>query len=264
MILDTILENRAHQVAASQKKCPVKILAARAGAHARSHPTADFAGALRGGGLSVIAEIKRASPSKGLIRQDFDPVAIAREYEAAGAACLSVLTEETYFRGSGDYLKAVRQAVNLPLLRKDFIINAWQVYESCLLGADAILLIASVLDAKTLARLIETAGALDMQCLVEAHTPDQLQKALGAGARMVGVNNRDLRDFSVDFTRAERLRTMVPRDVVFVAESGVSGAADMRRLHAVGANAVLMGEILMRAPSPGARLKELREAADED
>ncbi len=264
MILDTILENRARQVAALQKKCPAQILAARAGAHARSHPTADFAGALRGGGLSVIAEIKRASPSKGLIRQDFDPVAIAREYEAAGAACLSVLTEETYFRGSGDYLKAVRQAVKLPLLRKDFIINVWQVYESRLLGADAILLIASVLDAKTLARLIETARELGMQCLVEAHTPDQLQKALGAGARMVGVNNRDLRDFSVDFTRAERLRPMVPRDVVFVAESGVSDAADMRRLHAAGANAVLMGEILMRAPSPGARLKELREAADED
>lgn len=258
MILDEIVRGRKRQLALLKRETPFGEIARRAEDYAAARPTLDFAAALRRPGLSVIAEVKRASPSKGLIRADFDPVAIARAYESAGADAVSVLTEETYFQGAARYLTAIRAAVALPLLRKDFIFDPWQVYEARLLGADALLLIAALLPVPALRELRSLAEGLGMQCLVEAHNEAELQAALAAGAKIVGVNNRDLTTFAVDPGTAERLRPLVPEDIVFVAESGVTGPADAKRMAAAGADAVLVGETLMRAPDTGAALRALR------
>ena len=258
MILDMLVANRRCQVRELREKTPLPVITERAFEYHMTHRAADFAASLGEFGLSVIAEIKKASPSKGLIREDFDPAAIAREYEQAGADACSVLTEETYFKGSGEVLRTVRGTVGLPLLRKDFIFDEWQICEARLLGADAVLLIASVLDLFELKKFIAVSEMLGMQCLVEAHDPGQVKNALRAGAKIVGVNNRDLATFEVDFGRAQALRALVPRDVLFVAESGIRTPGDMRRMEEIGADAVLMGEVLMRAPSPGEKLREMK------
>ncbi len=261
-ILDAIMANRKKQVAALKEKKPLEMLAEEAFAAKAARKPVDFAAALRAPGLSVIAEIKKASPSKGLIQPDFRPADRARAYEAGGASAISVLTEETYFQGGPEVLKTARAASRLPILRKDFIFDEWQICEACLLGADAILLIASVLDVFRLKELLAVAEMYDLQALVEVRSEEQVQKALRAGARVMGVNNRNLATFDVDLAAAERFRRLIPGDVVFVAESGITDTADMARMAALGADAVLVGETLMRVPDPEVRLRELRSFAD--
>lgn len=207
----------------------------------------------------IIAEVKRASPSRGLIREDFDPVAIAMEYAASGATAISVVTEDRFFQGSLDYLRAVRRAISLPLLRKDFVVDAYQIAEARSSGADAILLIAAILTLSQLRDLHEQAQALTLDALVEVHNEAELDDALEAGARLVGINNRDLHTFEVDLAVSERLLRRVPSGVLAVCESGIGGIEDLRRLEKAGSRAFLIGETLMRAPSPGAKLAELLE-----
>jgi indole-3-glycerol phosphate synthase len=200
-------------------------------------------------GFALIAEIKKASPSKGLIRADFDPPAHARDYQAGGAACLSVLTDEPYFQGHGDYLIAARAACALPVLRKDFMIDPWQVSEARAWGADAILIIVAALDDVMMAELESAAAAHAMDVLVEVHDAHELDRALRLKSRLIGVNNRDLRDFSVDFARTYELVGRAPDDVTFVAESGLTGHDDLLAMAARGVRTFLVGETLMRAPT---------------
>lgn len=207
---------------------------------------------------AVVAELKRRSPSRGEIRPDFDPVRCARDYAEAGAAALSVLTDERFFGGSLAILAAVRAAVPLPLLRKDFLVDAYQVDEARVHGADAVLLIAAALPPAELASLLARARSLGLDALVEVHDERELDVALAAGADLVGVNNRDLRTFATDLAVTERLAPRVPASVLLVAESGIAGAADVARLARAGARAFLVGESLMREPEPGRALRLLR------
>lgn len=217
-----------------------------------------FESALKRPGISFICECKKASPSKGLIAPVFPYLQIAREYEAAGADCLSVLTEPKWFLGSDTYLQEIADAVSVPCLRKDFTVDAYMIYEAKLLGADAVLLICAILDEGQLREYLEICDVLGLSALVEAHNEAEVQMALRAGACIVGVNNRNLRDFSVDPENSRRLREWIPPEVLFVSESGVSNAEDIRGLYEIGADAVLIGEALMRAPDRSAKLAELR------
>lgn len=219
-----------------------------------------FENALKKPGLSFICECKKASPSRGLIAPDFPYLKIAEEYEKAGADCISVLTEPKWFLGSDRYLKEIADAVAIPCLRKDFTVDAYMIYEAKVLGAAAVLLIVSLLSGEELREYIRLCDELGLSALVEAHDEAEVQAALEAGARIVGVNNRNLKDFTVDTGNSRRLRELIPRDVVFVSESGVRDAGDVARLGEIGADAVLVGEALMRAPDRAARLSELRGA----
>ena len=208
----------------------------------------DFRAALQrtDGKLSVVADIKKASPAAGIIAESFDPVAIARNYERTGAAAISVLTDERFFQGSLEYLAEVRSAVSLPVLRKDFILDEIQLAESVTSGADAILLIVAALDQNQLIGLLNAAGKYQLDVLVEVHTREEIKRALDAGAEIIGINNRDLTTFEVDLGVTERLSEEVPNDVVLVSESGIKSAADAERVKACGVNAILVGEALMR------------------
>ncbi|HWT00018.1 MAG TPA: indole-3-glycerol phosphate synthase TrpC [Pyrinomonadaceae bacterium] len=213
--------------------------------------------------VNVIAEFKRASPSKGVIRADADPALVAREYEAGGAAALSVLTEEDRFRGSLDDLRAVRAAAKIPVLRKDFIFDEYQLYESAAAGADALLLIVAALDDEALRRLRRvTEDELRMDALVEVHTKDELRRAEAAGATLVGVNNRDLHSFKVSLDVSAELAQAAAPNLTLVAESGLKSAGDLRRLGALGYSAFLVGESLMRAQTPGRALRDLIGAGE--
>ena len=217
-----------------------------------------FERALQGSDIAFICEVKRAAPSKGIIAKEFPYIHIATEYEQAGAAAISVLTEPTYFKGKNEYLQDIAQQVRLPVLRKDFTVDEYQIYEARTLGAAAILLIGALLDEEKMARYIRIAQRLGLSVLAEAHTAKEIQLALRAGARIIGVNNRNLKDFTVDLHTCERLRQLVPPDILFVAESGIQGAADIQRLRQSGVNAVLIGETLMRSSDKSAKLAELR------
>lgn len=217
-----------------------------------------FERSLRRTEMSFICEVKKASPSKGVIAEDFPYMDIAREYEDAGAAAISVLTEPEFFQGSDRYLTKIREIVNIPLLRKDFIIDPFQIEQSALLGADAILLICAILTPAQLAAYIQRADSFGLSCLVEAHDEAELYMALDAGARVVGVNNRDLRSFKVDTGNSVRLRKLAPSDVIFVSESGIGTSEDVRLLIQNGVDAVLIGETLMRSPDKKAALNVLR------
>ena len=209
------------------------------------------------GEAAVIAEIKRASPSRGLLREDFDPAAIAGSYRRGGAACLSVLTDEDFFQGSDAHLQQAREAVSLPVLRKDFMIDPYQVYESRALTADCILLIVAALGDAALRELHDLATHLGMDVLVEVHDGDELERALSIGADLVGINNRDLRTFETSLDTTLALRSRVPEDVLLVTESGIHSPEDIATLRAAGVHAFLVGEVFMTAPDPGAKLAEL-------
>jgi indole-3-glycerol phosphate synthase len=224
-------------------------------------PVYSFAAALAAPGLSFICEVKKASPSKGVIAEDFDHLGIARSYEEAGAAAISVLTEPNFFQGSPRYLAEIAAAVSVPALRKDFIIDAYQIHEAASLGAAAVLLIVALLSDEQLAAFIACAHSLGMDALVEAHTREELERALAAGAGIVGVNNRDLHSFEVDLSLSVRLREVVPSDVLYVAESGIRTLDDVALLACAGVDAVLIGETLMRSNSRAALLAQMREAS---
>ena len=217
-----------------------------------------FEKALAGPELAFICECKKASPSKGLIDPEFPYLEIARDYETAGAEAISVLTEPKWFLGSCEYLREIAGAVSLPCLRKDFTVDEYMLYEAKLLGASAALMICSILDEGQLREYLEICRALGLSALTEAHDEAEIETALRAGARIVGVNNRNLKDFSVDTGNSLRLRKMIPEDVLFVSESGIRSAEDARTAHEAGADAVLVGEALMRAPDRKAKLAELR------
>ena len=219
---------------------------------------AAFTAALKKPGLSMICEIKKASPSKGLISPDFPYLQIAKAYESAGADCISCLTEPRYFLGSDQIFREVREAVSIPMLRKDFTVSAYQLDQARVMGADAALLIVSLMDGKTLGAYLERCEELGIAALVETHDADEIRTAVSAGAKIIGVNNRNLKDFSVDFSNAARLRDLIPPECVYVAESGVRTPEDVAQLKAIGADAALIGETLMRAEDPGEALKRLR------
>jgi indole-3-glycerol phosphate synthase len=210
-------------------------------------------------GFNIIAEVKKASPSKGLICPEFDYIQIAKEYESGGAAAISVLTEPDYFLGDNAYLTEIKETVKRPLLRKDFIVDEWQIYEAKAIGADAILLIAAVLNQKELLYLLKIADSLRLDVLVETHDEEEVKRALEADAQIIGVNNRNLKTFEVSLEVSERLRELVPKDKVFVAESGIHTQEDMGRLKKLGVNAVLIGESIVKAADRIAKLKELKE-----
>lgn len=256
MLLDNIAAAARKRVAAAKQIISLEEIRQEALSMAKgSFP---FEAALRKPDLAFICEVKKASPSKGVIAEDFPYLDIAREYEAAGADAISVLTEPEFFRGSGRYLREIRQEVRLPLLRKDFIVDPYQIYESKVMGADAILLICTLLDENELRRYLELANQLGLSALVEAHTAEEVRSAVAAGAAIIGVNNRDLQTFVVDLEISIRLRPLVPADCLFVAESGIRTAEDIRRLREAGADAVLIGEALMRSRDKKAALSALK------
>ena len=260
MILDRILDHKRAELAAARRREAPEKLARRA--EEMVAPLRDFAGAIaRGPAPRVIAEVKRRSPSRGEIRADFDPVACAVAYAEGGATAISVLTDESFFGGHLDFLAAVRRAVAVPLLRKDFVIDAYQVDEARVAGADAVLLIAAALAPEALAELRARADALGLCALVEVHDERELEVALAADARVIGINNRDLRTFETDLGVTERLAPRVPEGVVVVAESGIFTPSDMARLAASGAHAFLVGESLMREADVANALRRLRRAS---
>lgn len=254
-ILDQIVATKGREIAAARQRRPESELVA---ALAAAPPPRDFFAALaKPGPIRLIAEVKKASPSQGVIRADFDPVAIAQTYERHGAACISVLTDESYFQGSLDYLQQIRAAVDLPVLRKDFILDRYQLLEARAAGADAVLLIAECLDDCRLRALHNEALELGLTPLVELYEPANLPRVLEAGATLVGVNNRDLRTFQVDLGHTLRLREQIPADCLLVGESGIRTREDVQRLQAAGVDAMLVGESLMRQPDIGAAVDRL-------
>jgi indole-3-glycerol phosphate synthase len=254
-ILDEIVATKRREVDAGRRRMPIEELEAQA---LEAPPARSFREALVGPGpIRLVAEVKKASPSAGVIRADFDPIAIARAYQAHGAACVSVLTDVPYFQGHLSYLARVRAAVVLPLLRKDFLIDEYQVVEARVAGADCVLLIAEILDDPALTRLLDRARGLGMDALVELHDAEQLDRVLAAGADLVGINNRDLRTFVTDLEHTLRLRERVPPGVVLVSESGIRDRRDVERLEAAGVDAVLVGETLMRQTDVGAAVAAL-------
>ena len=257
-ILAQIVATKHQEIAAAQKRVP--LAAMRADAESRLL-TRDFVGAMRAkvaAGLpAIIAEIKKASPSKGVIREDFIPADIAQSYAEHGAACLSVLTDRQYFQGSPDYLKQARASCDLPVLRKDFMVDAYQVYEARAMGADCILLIAACLSDDQMRDLEALAHSLDMAVLVEVHDRDELQRALKLRTPLVGINNRNLRTFEVTLQTTLDMLPDVPADRLLVTESGILSAADVQRMRSANVHAFLVGEAFMRAPDPGVALAEL-------
>lgn len=216
-----------------------------------------FEKALSKGGISYICEVKKASPSKGIIAEDFPYVQIAKEYENAGASAISVLTEPQWFKGENRFLQEISQNVTIPLLRKDFTVCEYQIYEAKVIGASAVLLICALLDTDTIREWIKLCDALGLSALVEAHTEEEVQSALDAGARIIGVNNRNLKDFTVDIKICTRLRSLVPKDILFVGESGIKTSEDIENLRKAEVNGVLIGETLMRSDDKKQALAEL-------
>ncbi|MFS8137026.1 MAG: indole-3-glycerol phosphate synthase TrpC [Thermomonas sp.] len=257
-ILKRILARKVEEVAERSARVPLAELQARM---ADASPTRGFADAvvarIAAGQSAVIAEIKKASPSKGVIRADFNPAAIARSYEVGGAACLSVLTDVDFFQGSDVYLQQARAACSLPVLRKDFVVDAYQLHEARLLGADCVLLIVAALDDRQLSEFAFIAEDLGMDVLVEVHDLDELERALPVPARLLGVNNRNLRTFEVSLDNTLALKDVVPADRVLVTESGILAPNDVALMRGAGVNAFLVGEAFMRAPDPGTALRQL-------
>lgn len=260
MILDDIIKQRRIQLSRETERCSPEQMKARAEKQLSERAPLSLAEALKKDTLSCICEVKKASPSKGLIRPDFRPVDFAKEYEAAGANAISCLTEEHYFQGSSEYLAAIRKEVKIPLLRKDFIFDEYQIYEAAALGADAVLLIAAVLDVTDFDRLYRLARGLGLSVLGEMHTVEEMQRYSADRPDMVvGVNNRNLKTFEVDLGTVAALKPYAPDGAVFVSESGIKTNEDMKKVRSLGADAVLIGETLMRSESITDELKRLRE-----
>lgn len=258
-ILEQLADHARARVEQAKAQYPIEALAERARA-VPVHAVPSFEQALRRPGMSFICECKKASPSKGLIAPEFPYLEIARAYEAAGADAISVLTEPKWFLGKNEYLAEIAAAVNVPCLRKDFTVDAYMIYEAKLLSASAVLLICSILSQEELKTMIQLCDTLGLSALVEAHDAGEVKMALDAGARIIGVNNRNLKDFSVDTENSRRLRELIPPEVLFVSESGIKDENDIRALRDAGADAVLIGETLMRAEDKGALLTAFRMA----
>lgn len=258
MILDEIVEKRKIQL--EREKAAADFETVKKAALKFDRKYISFKDALaKPERLSVISEVKKASPSKGLIQPNFDPVKTAKEYEASGADAVSCLTEEHYFQGSSEYFKEIRKAINLPMIRKDFIIDEYQIYEARLMGADAVLLIAAVLDDEKLKRFGETARSLGLDILAETHDESELERVLALDFDIVGINNRNLKTFEVTLETTARLSRLIPEGKVIVSESGIRDNTDMKTVHSYGADAVLIGETLMRSGNIGETLTALRE-----
>jgi len=253
-MLDKIIADKRDELKARKQEVPLAALEERA-THRRV--PLDFATALNQDQIQLIAEVKQASPSRGVLCADFSPVRLAREYAEGGAAAISVLTEANYFGGSIDHLAAIRAEVHLPLLRKDFIFDPYQVYESAAYGADALLLIAAILNQQQLGELLSLSYSLGMGCLVEAHNEAEIDRALHAKAQVIGINNRDLTTFAVDINTTRRLRPLLPEQQIVVSESGISSRLDVEKLKGWGVNAILVGEALVTAADIKAKIREL-------
>ena len=257
-ILEQLAAHAKERVALAEQACPLEIIRQKASRMEKGDGS--FEKALRRPGLSFICECKKASPSRGVIAGNFPYLKIAREYQEAGADAVSVLTEPKWFLGSDRYLREIAETVSLPCLRKDFTVDEYMIYEAKLLGASAVLLICSILSSRQLREYLQVCETLGLSALVETHDEGEVDMALEAGARIIGVNNRNLRDFSVDMENSRRLREQIPAEVLFVSESGVKTAADAAALREIGADAVLVGEAMMRAKDKRAMLAELRGA----
>lgn len=259
-ILDTIAAATRQRVRAQQERCPLDAMKALASELGPGQGAA-FEAALARDRLSFICEVKKASPSKGVIDPNFRYLDIARSYEAAGADCVSCLTEPQWFLGSDQIFEQIRAQIATPIIRKDFTVDAYQIYQARVMGANAVLLICAILSSKDLDRYLALCEQLGLAALVEAHEAGEIGRAVNAGARIIGVNNRNLKDFSVDFDNARRLRELVPARCIYVAESGVRTAQDVAAMAAMGADAALIGEAFMRSPDKTATLAEFRAAA---
>lgn len=255
-ILDKLADHARERVAEAEKIHPLDEIKAKALALPKGE--FEFEKALRKDDIAFICECKKASPSKGIIAEDFPYLQIAQEYEKAGADCISVLTEPKWFLGSSDYLREIAEKVSIPCIRKDFTVDSYMIYEAKILGAKAVLLICSILTEAQIKEYIAICDELGMSALVEAHDEKEVAVAVRCGARLIGVNNRNLKDFTVDTENSRRLRAMIPPSVLFVSESGVKTPADVENLRDVGADAVLIGETLMRAADKKSKLSELR------
>jgi len=261
-ILSTIAARSLERVEEGKKKISIKDISRKAESLCGTFdPEFPFEKAMQGKEIAFICEVKKASPSKGILDKNFPYVKIAGEYEEAGASAISVLTEPYWFLGSDEYLKEIRRTVNLPILRKDFTVDAYQIYEAKLLGADAVLLICALLGELRLKEYINIAHELGLSALVETHTEDEVRNALNAGARIIGVNNRNLKTFEVDITTSMRLRNLVPDHILFISESGIKTPEDVARLRESKVNGVLIGETLIKCNDKKRRLTELRGEA---
>ncbi|MDQ7028351.1 MAG: indole-3-glycerol phosphate synthase TrpC [Ardenticatenia bacterium] len=258
-ILERIVRWKHGEIERHKQRRPPELVRAEAAIAPRPR---DLEAALQAPGVALIAEVKRASPSKGLLRHQFDPVELATVYEANGAAAISVLTDQHFFQGNVDHLRAVRRAVSVPVLRKDFILDPYQVYEARAAGADAVLLIVAVLGDTTLAHLHALARELGMAVLVEVHNENELERALSISPTLIGINNRDLRTFHVDLNTTARLCPLIPAGTLVVAESGIHSAADVRHLAEMGVDAILVGEAIVRAKDVAAKVQELASAGN--
>lgn len=256
MILQEIAEATKVRVACEKKEVSLEEMKRQALATKKGEFS--FEKAIKKEGIHFICEVKKASPSKGIIAQDFPYVDIAKEYEAAGGDCISVLTEPEYFKGSIKYLEEIKKEVHIPVIRKDFIIDEYMIYQAKVAGADCVLLICALLDTDTLKKYIQICDELGLSALVEAHDEAEIESAILAGARMIGVNNRDLKTFTVDIGNSKRLRKLVPPEIAFVAESGIKTHQDIEELQKANVNGVLIGETLMRSPDKAAMLAELK------
>lgn len=258
MILDKLANAARERVEQEKKKIPLKTMMTLANEKIeRKEAAFPFEAALRTSAINFICEIKRASPSKGVIVQDFPYIKIAKEYEAAGAACLSVLTEPEYFLGSDTYFTQIRKEVSVPMIRKDFTIDEYQIYQAKVMGADCILLICSLLTEEQLFHYLQICDKLKISALVETHDETEIKTAIRVGARMIGVNNRDLKTFQVDIYNSQRLRSLVPESILFVAESGIKTSVDIEVLRQSNVNGVLIGETLMKSEDKKKMLREL-------
>lgn len=256
MILDTLAQSTRNRVENEKKTISPEQM--KSCALSMPKLNFEFEKALRKDDIAFICEVKKASPSKGIIAEDFPYVQIAKDYETAGASAVSVLTEPEYFKGSTEYLSEISKNINIPIIRKDFTVDEYMIYQARTIGASAVLLICAILDTETIKKYISVCDTLGLSALVEAHDEDEIQSALRAGARLIGVNNRNLKDFTVDINNCVNLRKLVPSDVTFVAESGIKTAKDIDVLRKANVNAVLIGETLMRAENKTEMLAQLK------